>query len=60
MDEPLVICYGGKTMRVHNLDDYTCDQRRHIAERTDTYIRKGDLYSLFDYVWAPDEDKKTL
>ena len=56
MKEPLTIEYEGKLMKVRNLKDYTCDERPQIAQRSDKYIKKGEIYRLYDYEFIPQED----
>lgn len=51
--EPLVIEYDDKQMRVKNLDKYTCDQIPHHAQLSDRYIKKGDVYYLYDFLFEP-------
>ena len=54
MREPLIISYGGKQMKVKDLNKYYCDNIGHYAQLSDKYIRKGDVYYLYDYEFVPD------
>lgn len=56
MREPLQIEYDGRIMKVKNLKDYTCDERPQIAQRSDKYIKKGEIYRLYDYEFFPQEE----
>jgi hypothetical protein len=53
MKEPLVIEYGDKKMKVKDLNKYYCDQIPHHAQRSDKFIRKGEVYYLWDYLFEP-------
>lgn len=55
MNEPLTIMYQDRHMRVRDLADFYCDQRHHIAQRSDKFIRKGQTYMLYDYLWDPSD-----
>jgi hypothetical protein len=57
MKEQLTIEFEGKKMIVKNLKDYTCDERPQIAQRSDKYMKRGDIYRLYDYTFIPEEDK---
>lgn len=52
----LVIEFEGQKMTVEypNLDRYTTDGNTYTAKRYDQYIRMGDKYKLYDYIWRPD------
>jgi hypothetical protein len=46
------------TVRWPDLGRYTTDGNTYTAKRFDQYIRLGDKYKLYDYIWRPDiEDK---
>jgi len=47
------IYYEGNKMRVNGNTQYECDGRNHLAKRTDKYIKRGETYQLYDYVWNP-------
>ena len=53
MREPLIISYGGKQMKVKDLNKYYCDNIGHYAQLTDKYIRKGQVYYLYDFEFSP-------
>jgi hypothetical protein len=53
MREPLIIDFENKQMRVKDLNKYYCDQIPHHAQLTDKYIRKGEVYYLWDYLFEP-------
>lgn len=52
MNDKLTLEYGGKEMLITPKTPYTCDERLHRAERTDKYIKKGEYYKLYDYVFS--------
>lgn len=60
MREPLTIEFEGKLMRVRDLKDYTCDERPQIAQRSDKYIKRGEIYRLYDFKWNPTEEPTPL
>lgn len=49
--------YEGQYMVVDGLTHYEVTAPPQIAKRTDKYIRAGQPYQLYDYVWNPQEDK---
>lgn len=53
----LIVDYEGQRMLVHNLDNFTCDGQSFLARHTDKYIKSGNTYKLYDYIWAPIEEK---
>ena len=53
MKEPLVIEFEGKQMKVKDLDKYYCDNIPHHAQLSDKYIKKGQVYYLYDYLFVP-------
>lgn len=53
----LIVDYNGERMLVHNLDDYSCDGQSFLARHTDKYIKAGNMYKLYDYIWSPIEQK---
>lgn len=58
MREPLIIEFEDKQMRVKDLDKYYCDQIPHHAQHSDKFIRKGDVYYLWDYLFEPNIEVK--
>lgn len=54
----LIVDYEGQRMLVSNLEDYTCDNQSFLARHTDKYIKTGNMYKLYDYVWSPVEQKR--
>lgn len=53
----LIVDYEGQRMLVHNLEAYECDGQSFLARHTDKYIKAGKTYKLYDYIWAPIEEK---
>lgn len=53
MREPLIIEFEGKQMKVKDLNKYYCDDIPHTAQKSDKYIRKGEQYRLYDYLFEP-------
>jgi len=52
MKENIKLVYKDKYMIVKPKTKYVCDERLHRAERSDQYIKKGQYYKLYDYVFA--------
>lgn len=53
MKEELIIEFEGKQMKVRDLDKYYCDNIPHHAQHSDKFIKKGDVYYLWDYLFEP-------
>ena len=53
MKQNLKLIYDGREMIITPHTQYTCDERLHRAKKTDKYIKKGDYYKLYDYVFNP-------
>ena len=51
----LVIEFEGQNMTVEwpDLGRYTTDGNTYTAKRYDRYIRLGEKYKLYDYIWRP-------
>lgn len=51
MRDKLRLIYDGREMIITPKTPYICDGRLHKAEKTDKYIKRGDYYKLYDYVF---------
>lgn len=54
------IIYDGQYMYVDANTPYETTAPPQIAQRTDKYMRKGEAYELFDYVWSPVVEKNVV
>lgn len=54
----LIVDYEGQRMLVHNLEAYECDGQSFLARHTDKYIKAGNTYKLYDYIWDPVKQKE--
>jgi hypothetical protein len=52
MKDKLLLKFDGREMIITPKTPYTCDERLHRAEKTDKYIKKGEYYKLYDYVFV--------
>jgi hypothetical protein len=57
---PIRVEYEGKYMLVTKDSQYQITAPPQTAQRTDKYIKKGNQYELFDYLWAPVEEVKEV
>ena len=53
----LIVDYQGARMLIKDLDNFLCDGQTFIAHHSDKYMKAGNTYKLYDYIWAPIEAK---
>lgn len=58
VDEKIRLTFKDRFMIVTPHTQYTCDDRFHKAEKSDEYIKKGEYYKLYDYVFNPRKNAK--
>ena len=52
MRDKLKLVYDGREMIITPKTPYTCDERLHKATKTDKYIKAGQYYKLYDYIFT--------
>ena len=57
LNRKLIVDFEGQRMLIHNLDAYTYEGQCYVAQRDDKYMKMGDVYKLYRFVWAPVEQK---
>lgn len=57
LNRKLIVDYNGQKMLVTDLNNYVADGKSYMAQRTDKYMKAGDMYSLYSFTWNPVEEK---